>query len=428
MRKHWPLFAILAVYLALAIGLVARVPLNAAPDEAAHWTYISAIATTHCLPVFHGEVPPAPGYEFHQPPLYYALCAPAWALTGPGVQNYLCRAINVLLGGATVAVIWFSVQLLLPGRRDLAILAAGLAALWPVHLNVAIASGNDTLAGLFSATLFYLMARGSLRGWRSADLVLAGLVMALGLWTKTTTVVLWAAALGCVLEATRRRSALRPALTCLGVAMLLGLPLFARNQFLYGDPLGLKEFQRAATAGTPGFPQFSQAGIPLSDYFRGIFVVTLVNAWGVFGGPDSAAKAVGPLSANGPHIPGLFPPFLVLSLTLAAVLAALGVMRELSTEHQVPKERHSLLRTVSRWWTVGLVLIVLAWLQFSYNHFSGAQVRYLHAALLPVCVGFAVGWTRLWGRGAVRVAATLVVAALLLSSVIVNILIWRTVV
>ena len=81
MFRH-PLFLSLLVFLALGAALIARVPLDKSPDESAHWQYIEYIAANHALPIFDGKTmfPPNPGYEFHQPPLYYALAAPGWAL------------------------------------------------------------------------------------------------------------------------------------------------------------------------------------------------------------------------------------------------------------------------------------------------------------------------------------------------------------
>ena len=75
---RWVLPSLVALYAALTLLLIARVPLGTAnvPDEWAHFEYVEHLATRGTLPVFRPQGAPHPGYEFHQPPLYYALCAP----------------------------------------------------------------------------------------------------------------------------------------------------------------------------------------------------------------------------------------------------------------------------------------------------------------------------------------------------------------
>ena len=89
------LLVILALYLILGVLYAVRTPAWQAPDEPAHYNYVRFVATTGGFPVLqmgdypHGymeeiksrKFPPDLSidpirYEFHQPPLYYALLAP----------------------------------------------------------------------------------------------------------------------------------------------------------------------------------------------------------------------------------------------------------------------------------------------------------------------------------------------------------------
>src|SRR5215211_4748595 len=115
----WILPVLMAVYVVLTLLLIVRVPLNAAPDEFAHIKYVEHVAVTGKLPVFEAHGPPNPGYEFHQPPLYYALCAPLWRATPEGMQGTMCRLVSLICGAATLVLLWHAVVALFPENRAL---------------------------------------------------------------------------------------------------------------------------------------------------------------------------------------------------------------------------------------------------------------------------------------------------------------------
>src|SRR5947209_4742735 len=78
---RWATVLVLAVYLGLSAGHIRYTPIARssefnyinAPDEAAHLGYVRALAVGHRLPV-RGDAE-FPTYEWHQPPLYYALAS-----------------------------------------------------------------------------------------------------------------------------------------------------------------------------------------------------------------------------------------------------------------------------------------------------------------------------------------------------------------
>src|SRR5690242_17406004 len=100
-----PFFALAALYLMLVGTLIFRVPPGHAPDEVAHVDYVKYILEESKLPAFRGAAPPNYGYEFHQPPLYYAVCALGGSLfTGDSLFLW-CRAVSALFGLGTLFLI-----------------------------------------------------------------------------------------------------------------------------------------------------------------------------------------------------------------------------------------------------------------------------------------------------------------------------------
>jgi 4-amino-4-deoxy-L-arabinose transferase-like glycosyltransferase len=113
------LVLILGIYAALGVLFAARTPAWQAPDEPAHYNYVRYLAQSGQFPVLQmGDYPSAyleqiksqhfpPDmsidairYEFHQPPLYYVLAAPLFALTGGSLL--VLRLFSVLLGAGIV--------------------------------------------------------------------------------------------------------------------------------------------------------------------------------------------------------------------------------------------------------------------------------------------------------------------------------------
>ena len=421
MSRYFPAFALL--YLVLVGALIFQVPLGHAPDEVAHLDYVKYIVENSGLPVFRGAAPPDYGYEFHQPPLYYLACAPGGVLFSGDALFLWCRAISALFGLGTLFLIAHATRVLWPENEQLELLATGAAAVWPLHLGVSAAAGNDSMAGFFCAALFCLIARGAANSWTARDVVLAGLCCGFGLWSKTTTLPVALVTLCAVWQLQSQGYAARwkgmPApLAVTIIGALIALPLFIRNQNLYGDPLGWSAFSQAATAGTPGYPVFSQAGIDFITYARGILLILFCTCWGFFGGPDSASRVLKPLTPQ-PFPPALISPALI--CVLATITVVFGLVR-LRREALPPG-----FDFVARWFSLGVALIFLGWAQFAYQHFSGGQARYLHPALLPFCIGGALAWRAVFG-GSARTVTAAIFALVLLGLVLMNLFVWQTLV
>ena len=176
-RPRLILALILGLYLMLGILFAANTPPWQAPDEPAHYNYVRYLAEQGTFPVLHmGDYPHAyleeiksrrfpPDlsidpirYEFHQPPLYYALAAPIYGLTGG--DPFSLRLFSVALGAGIVILAYAIARRAFPARPALALGTAAFVAFLPQHLATVAQIGNDVLAELlYAAVLFVLVGR-----------------------------------------------------------------------------------------------------------------------------------------------------------------------------------------------------------------------------------------------------------------------------
>jgi hypothetical protein len=208
---------LIAVYLIVGCLHAALVPTGQtgyqnAPDEAAHVNYVRILRTGR-LPAKNDEVRRAPGfavpdhggreggrlpakndevrrdglstYEWHQPPLYYAIEA---IVSGGGIRAM--RFLSLLMGAGCIVLIYRLALLLLPEDPEVALLASAVAALTPGHIAITSTVNNDVLLELlFSTSLFLLVSamRSGLNGWRAGWL---GVAVGAALMTKSTALLL----------------------------------------------------------------------------------------------------------------------------------------------------------------------------------------------------------------------------------------------
>lgn len=276
---------ILAVILVIFVGLGAAYALTTptleAPDEIHHYDYVRALVETGRPPVL--EKGGGRGFGHHAP-LYYAYGALAsfwvddsdldtWrerrnpffgyrfgevgrdnknlyvhpdSDTFGGSDTWLgirvVRLASVLLGAATIWVVYRIGREVFPEHPRRALTAAGFSAFIPQFLFIAGAVNDDNGAALFGALALWSMVRILRKGasWRRC----LGLGAALGLgWlSKLTTVALVpTAGLTLAVVAWRDRSwrtLLRWGVVTFSIAALLITPWLVRQTVLYGDPTG----------------------------------------------------------------------------------------------------------------------------------------------------------------------------------------------
>lgn len=222
------LLLIFGVYLALALTYNWASPAGEAPDEPAHFLYAQHMAETGAPPPqaepqrasfwLNGYV--TSNYEWHQPPLYYALNSlilrlgrsvglteryaafPAISPDFPGLNRplfvsvplvftevHLARLLSTLLGLGTIWATFALARALLPGRAWLPELAAGFVAFSPQFTFLHAYVTNDSLAILTSNLTLLALVRVALAGQTESRRawLLAGGAAALALAAKMTT-------------------------------------------------------------------------------------------------------------------------------------------------------------------------------------------------------------------------------------------------
>jgi 4-amino-4-deoxy-L-arabinose transferase-like glycosyltransferase len=395
------LAAIILAYLVLGVLYATLTPPWQVPDEPAHYNYVRYLVEERRLPVLragdydqayleeikHEKFSPqypidAIRYEFHQPPLYYLLLAPVYALSGGALVPM--RLVSALLGAAVLLLAYLVGRALYPDKAWPALGTTAFIAFVPQHIAMTAGVENDVLAELLLGLVLLRLIRWlrSEAPYASRQHVKTGLVIGLGLLTKTTAYVAVPLAVIAVgLKFYRRtstgkarldaRSAVSVLLALLLPALLVGLPWFVRNVAVYEgfDPTGLRNHNAiVATAGQPRSSEFLERlgwwGL-LGDFSR----TTFRSFWAQFGW-----MAV-PIDWR-----------IYLALRTISVVAAIGfVFRAV----EAWEER--------RWPSTPLLLLLCSGLltlgtYLGYNlTFYQAQGRYLYPALIPLGLAWTLG-------------------------------------
>ncbi|HET7090207.1 MAG TPA: DUF2142 domain-containing protein [Anaerolineae bacterium] len=394
---------ILLVYFAIAAQYAARTPDWQAPDEPAHYNYIRYVVEHSALPVLRfGDYDQAylerftsPAstpdmsidplrYEFHQPPLYYLLAAPVYALTGGDLLAM--RMMSVALGGALIAVTYLVVCAIKPDRPDLALGTAAFVAFVPQHVAMMSSVNNDSLAELLLALILLQTFRVVKAGKESElkELLVLGVLLGLGLVTKTTDylavpIVLVALLLPALHRQPRNtQHATRNTYHMLLVfapALLIGSLWWFRNINVYGDfdVLGLQR-HGAVVAGQPLTAGWI-ASMGFGPFLLGALTKTFHSFWGQFGWMG---------------VP--MPEWVYLGLGVLSLIALAGWL--LPVRPRRPVSHAAILLTLLVFFTFAAYI----WYNLTFVQHQG---RYLFPALIPLGLGFSIGiacWTRVLPR------------------------------
>lgn len=269
---HPFLCLIVLSYLVLGILYAWYTPKWQTPDEPAHFNYVQYLAEEQRLPVLQPgdypyqyleeikakKFPPdmsiAPiRYEFHQPPLYYALAAILYRLTAglpSDVQFLTLRLLSVILGVGILLTTYYLVWAIFPHNYVLPLVATAFVAVVPMHVAMTAAINNDALAELLALLILYIAIRTLQEGPTQKRALLSGLLLGLALLTKTTIYLLagsaivmstlWPQELLPNSSSTRLLARWRYLLYAFAIALLMAAPWFVRNAIVYGglDILG----------------------------------------------------------------------------------------------------------------------------------------------------------------------------------------------
>lgn len=344
------LIAVLCLHFILTGVYWHYTPYGSPPDEGPHARYVQILATTHRLPVF--DASDRGNYEAHQPPLYYVLGMPFYLLRG----ETAARLLSMILGALSILVIYKAVMVAF-GEKGLALGAAGFTALLPTHVMLSSMVSNDILAELiFGLALLLMVSQLSMR-----NTIALGLVLGIGLLTKTTCILLFPAAI--VAFVLLRRRSLKHIAAILGISLVIGGWWLIRNQILYGDFLAMHQFVQAFQhTAKPAY--WLNQGFSPAMYWLLVGLWTFASFWGVFG-----------------HMNQFMPTWVYVALGVVTASVKIGWFKDVK---RFPARRILVL------YGVVLVLVWLAFIKFNMSFFQ-AQGRYLYPAILPISLFWVLG-------------------------------------
>ncbi len=419
-RVEWTVIGfIIAAYLVLAWQYAIRTPDWQAPDEPAHYNYVRQIANEGKLPELsmgdwqqdYQETLKANGfhpdlldrldtiqYEDHQPPLYYLLQAPVYALTDGNLVAL--RLFSALIGAGVVLLTWAIIWIAAPNWPCMALTGAGFVAFLPQHLAVLSSVNNDALAELIvGATLLAVViylgnsrdaaTNPNAKAHRMPPVVL-GVLAGLAMLTKNTIyflggIVVLAVLLRCRRERWPWRMAAAHLAAVLLPALLMGSLWWGRNLVVYGgtDFMGLERHDEITVGQTRTDEYINEIlGGSERQYLENYAETTFHSFWGQFGWMAL------PMPVN------VYRGFLLFTLTVIAGAMVL-VWRE-----RWPRTLHPSQRDVLITFLIVIAFVGVAYILYN-REFVQFQGRYLYSALIPVAFIVAAGlagWTSLFSN------------------------------
>ncbi len=397
--KRGQLFALIALIASsalLSVGHLLATPVATttavnfinAPDEAAHLEYVRAVAVGHRLPT-QGDAT-YPTYEWHQPPLYYALAAVVYPL-GP----HAIRMLSILLGSITLLCIFTLARRLAPNEPHAALLAVGLAGLTPMRQAITAAAGNDALVEALFAAFAVVLVAVLLDGFGRRRAVLLGALLGLAVLAKATALVLAPLPILATLVLWRQgEQAATAALSlclCLATALVFASPWLVRNVNLYHEIIPMKAFTeefRGTMKATDWIGQPLAVDVVSGDLVQGppmnrTGYVLLVSNWAF----RTYWAAYTPRNLASQGVPRFLPPIAYALPAIMALLAVGGLVRLHFQRKQFFTEPQIVCIGLM---FVLLVLVSAAYAGFAWTYFQ-AQGRYLYPATIALAALAALG-------------------------------------
>ena len=373
-----------------------EIPDVGAPDERQHANYIRDLMQGKGLPVLKpGDPDLGETYQSHQPPAYYFLATAFAKATGSNVEESSgknIRFLSLLLGLGTITGIYFFVLWAL-NRQDAALAAASFC-LMPMFVALHGAISNDPLLFLCCTWTLALLMRMMRFGVNFKMAALIGGIIGLGICTKTSAIGLFPIALVAALILVKvrpedKQRILPTGLIIFIISVLIALPVWIRNQSLYGDPLAMKAFT-AAFVGSPAAQTYID-GLGLFGYLHWVSWWTSRSFVGVFGYMDIFLFQDQLRSEKSGSIY-----LAIIFLLLIAVVV--GVVR-LGSKQATPQEDEEVVysKPLLILCATAFVVYLVLFLQFNLTYFQG-QARYLYPAFAASAALMGVGVTGLSRR------------------------------
>jgi hypothetical protein len=203
---------LVAAWIVLAANNMWRIPQEIGFDVQQHYQYVEFIAHYRALPLAND------GWQMFQPPLFYLLAAPWYALLIDHLSSEtvvkILRFLPLLCGLAQIEIVYRAARAVFPDKEDLQTITLTVGGLLPMQIYISQIFGNEPLAGCLTAAVV-LMCFGLLvdpaKPRRPRFFILMGVLWGLAALAKLTPLLLGplivAAIVGQVLLATRRLEA-----------------------------------------------------------------------------------------------------------------------------------------------------------------------------------------------------------------------------
>jgi hypothetical protein len=247
LRPQFVRWCLFAAWVILAANNIGQIHGQVGFDMARHVEYVQYIAEHRTLPLANQ------GWEMFQPPLFYLLEAPFYALLSHRFESEtvvrILRFLPLLCGLVQIELVYRTARVVFPDRDDLQSIATLVGGLCPVHIYASQVISNEPLAGVLTALVVLLCLKLLMEPRRGRSLWFfsaIGVLWGLAILTKVTPLLL--APLIVAAAAVSCRTTDQPAgqktstRTLLDVGILYGICLltsgwyFVRNLAYLGKP------------------------------------------------------------------------------------------------------------------------------------------------------------------------------------------------
>jgi hypothetical protein len=191
LRPEFVRWGLLAAWVILAANNIGQIHRQVGFDMAKHFEYVQYIAEHRSLPLANK------GWEMFQPPLFYLLEAPFYALLShrfePDTVVRILRFLPLLCGLAQIELAYRTARIVFPGRDDLQSIATLVGGLCPVQIYVSQVISNEPLAGVLTALVVLLclaLLVEPMRGRSRWFFAALGAIWGLAILTKVTSLLL----------------------------------------------------------------------------------------------------------------------------------------------------------------------------------------------------------------------------------------------
>ncbi len=413
------LLAVLSIYVLLAIAYIDVTPYRTAgylpfqtegiqkdigaPDEWQHTNYVRYIVAERDFPQFGDSTRDFyDHYQSHQPPAYYLLCAPLAALTAGNeeAEKWALRLVNVLLGALLLLCVFKGV-IAFTDNPWAGALASAFAGLLPMFIALSSAVTNDVALYLVITATMWRIGSSLRDGWTLSSAAGLGLLLGVGVLTKSGALVVWPVALVGLIAFRGSRATWIQCTVAISIAVAAALPWLLRNHALYGDILGYRIFQETFKT-LPADTLIERMGT-FGYWYEAVGLRALWSWWGIFG-------------------------YFQITLHPLAIYDTLTVLFLLTIAGHLARKWRAVSQGELRMHLLNGILIaavVATFVRFNTVYYQ-AQARYLYPALFAVAGGFAcgaLGWSERFtqksgqsrGRLIWLVSAPLLVALLLVN-------------